>query len=118
MSTILGMASIRINGREIKTEGKSTLNPGGFSRTQHMGGGKVWGLSRKMAAPSIQLTIAAAEDMDVVEISNWEEVTVMFEGDNGLNYMMTGSATEGPATLDEDAGTISANFLGTNLVKV
>jgi hypothetical protein len=27
--SILGMAAIRINGREIKTEGKSTLNPGG-----------------------------------------------------------------------------------------
>lgn len=118
MATILGMASIRINGREIKTEGKSTLNPGGFARTQHMGGGKVWGLSRKMAAPSIKLTIAAADDMDVIEISGWEEVTVMFEGDNGLNYMMTGSATDTPAELDEDAGTISANFIGTKLVKV
>lgn len=27
MANILGMAAIRINGREIKTEGKSTLNP-------------------------------------------------------------------------------------------
>lgn len=35
--SILGMAAIRINGREIKTEGKSTLNPGGKTRTQHMG---------------------------------------------------------------------------------
>ena len=34
--SILGMAAIRINGREIKTEGKSTLNPGGKARTQHM----------------------------------------------------------------------------------
>ena len=118
MSTILGMASIRINGREIKTEGKSTLNPGGFTRAQHMGGGKVWGLSRKMAAPSIKMTIAAAADMDVIEISSWEEATIMFEGDNGQNYMMTGSATDNPAELDEDAGTISANFIGTKLVRV
>lgn len=46
MAKILGMATIRVNGREIKTEGKSILNPGGFSRTQHMGGGKVWGIPR------------------------------------------------------------------------
>ncbi|EHD3449966.1 phage tail protein, partial [Escherichia coli O152] len=32
MAKILGMATIRVNGREIKTKGKSTLNPGGFSR--------------------------------------------------------------------------------------
>lgn len=116
--SILGMAAIRINGREIKTEGKSTLNPGGKTRIQHMGGGKVWGTSGKMAAPSIQMTISAAQDMDVIEISNWENVTVMFEGDNGLTYMMTGAATAEPATLEEDGGTISANFIGTKLVKV
>lgn len=116
--SILGQAAIRINGREIKTTGKSTLNPGGKTRTQHMGGGKVWGLAGKMAGPSIQMTIAAAEDVDVVEISGLEGVTVMFEGDNGLTYMMTGAATAEPATLDEDAGTISANFLGEKLVKV
>ncbi|EMO4249246.1 phage tail protein [Citrobacter freundii] len=118
MAKILGMASIHINGREIKTEGKSTLNPGGFSRQQHMGGGKVWGNSRKMAGPSIKLTIAAAADMDVIEISGWEDVTVMFYGDNGLNYMMTGSATDNPAELDEDAGTISANFIGEKCVRI
>ena len=116
--SILGMAAIRANGREIKSTGKSTLNPGGYARTQHMGGGKVWGYSRKMAGPSIQMTLAAAEDMDVVEISSWENVTIMFEGDNGLTYMMTGAATAEPATLDEDAGTISANFIGEKLVKV
>ena len=63
MANILGMAAIRINGREIKTEGKSTLNPGGYARQQHMGGGKVWGNSRKMAAPSIKLTIAAESNL-------------------------------------------------------
>ncbi|EIJ6701617.1 phage tail tube protein [Serratia marcescens] len=115
---ILGMAAIRVNGREIKTEGSSTLNPGGYARTMHSGGGKHWGTSRKMAAPSIQLTIAAAEDMDVIEISNWENVTVMFEGDNGLSYMMTGAAAENPAELSEDNGQISVTFLGTKCVKV
>jgi hypothetical protein len=49
--SILGMAAIRINGREIKTEGKSTLNPGGKTRTQHMGGGKVWGLAARWRVP-------------------------------------------------------------------
>jgi len=118
MSSILGMAAIRINGREIKTEGKSTLNPGGYQRQQHMGAGKIWGISRKTAAPSIKLTIAADQDVDVIEISNWEDVTVMFYGDNGLNYMMTKAATDSPAELDEDAGTVTANFIGVQCVKV
>ncbi|HGY4723284.1 TPA: phage tail tube protein [Citrobacter amalonaticus] len=118
MANILGMAAIRINGREIQTEGKSSLNPGGYDRQQHMGGGKVWGNSRKMAGPSIQLTIAADQNVDVIEISQWEDVTIMFYGDNGLNYMLTRCATDKPATLDEDGGTVSANFIGVKCVKV
>jgi hypothetical protein len=69
--SILGMAAIRINGREIKTEGKSTLNPGGKTRTQHMGGGKVWGL-RQDGGSLDPDDHRCREDMDVIEISNWE----------------------------------------------
>ncbi|WP_332831742.1 phage tail tube protein [Escherichia coli] len=39
---------------KLKPRGNPRLNPGGFSRTQHMGGGKVWGISSKMASPSHQ----------------------------------------------------------------
>ncbi|WP_256259141.1 phage tail tube protein [Citrobacter freundii] len=31
---------------------------------------------------------------------------------------MTGAATDKPAELDEDAGTVSANFIGIKCVKV
>lgn len=48
---ILGMAAIRINGREIKTAGKSTLNPGGYARTLHSGGGKHWGIPASWLGP-------------------------------------------------------------------
>lgn len=64
------------------------------------------------------MSIAAAEDVDVIEISQWENVTVMFEGDNGLSYMMTGAATDNPATLSEDSGAIDVTFIGTKLVRV
>ncbi|HID8084402.1 TPA: phage tail tube protein [Serratia marcescens] len=115
---ILGEAAIRVNGREIKTNGASTLNPGGFARTMHSGGGKNWGYSRKTTHPTVQVTIAADEDVDVIEIGQWEQVTVMFEGDNGLSYMVTGAAAENPATLSEDNGQIEVTFIGTKCVKV
>nr|WP_213680122.1 phage tail tube protein [Serratia marcescens] len=115
---ILGEAAIRVNGREIKSKGTSTLNPGGFARTMHSGGGKNWGYSRKTTHPTVQVTIAADEDVDVIEIGQWEQVTVMFEGDNGLSYMVTGAAAENPATLSEDNGQIEVTFIGTKCVKV
>ncbi|CAI0743553.1 MULTISPECIES: phage tail tube protein [Serratia] len=115
---ILGEASIRVNGRELPTKGASTLDPGGYARTMHSGGGKNWGMSRKTTHPSIQLSLAADEDLDVIEIGKWENVTVMFEGNNGVSYMMTGAAAENPAKLSEDNGQIEVTFIGTRCVKV
>ncbi|BEM86475.1 phage tail tube protein [Serratia marcescens] len=115
---ILGEASIRVNGRELPTKGASTLNPGGYNRTMHSGGGKNWGYSRKTTHPTVQVTLAARDDVDVIEIGQWEQVTVMFEGDNGQSYMVTGAAAENPAELSEDNGQISVTFIGTKCVKV
>lgn len=44
--SILGMAAIRINGREIKTEGKSTLNPGAMPAPS------IWGAARSGGTPA------------------------------------------------------------------
>lgn len=112
MGMILGEVTIRVNGKEIKSKGGATLNSGGYSRAQHMGAGRVWGMSRKFAPPSIELVIAADEDVDVMEINAIENATMIWEGDNGTSYMMTQCAVGEPASLREESGDISATFLG------
>ncbi|WP_311567235.1 phage tail tube protein [Photobacterium arenosum] len=109
---ILGFAVIRGNGVELKTKGGAKLNPGGYSRTSHGGGGKVWGNSKKFEAPALDFKLAADEDVDIIELNDMEEVTITFEGDNGLTYMITGAALENPAELDEDSGDISGRWIG------
>mgnify|MGYP000585426059 CR=1 FL=1 len=74
MGQILGEVIIRANGQELKTKTGAVLNPGGFTRTQHTGGGKVRGTSKRYTAPSIELVIAADEDVDVMEINAIETV--------------------------------------------
>ncbi|WP_332832940.1 phage tail tube protein [Escherichia coli] len=109
MAKILGMATIRVMAAKLKPRG----NPRESGRLQsHPAYGRRQGLGhlQQDGLAVHQGDHCAAADMDVIEISSWEDVTVMFYGDNGLNYMMTGSATDNPAELDEDSGTISANY--------
>lgn len=118
MGMILGEVTIRANGKQLKTKAGAVLNPGGYTRTQHNGPGKSWGKSRKYVGPSIQMIIAADEDVDVMEINAMENVTLTWEGDNGVRYMMTNSSTNEPATLREDSGDIDATFFGDKTVGI
>lgn len=118
MGQILGEVTIRANGKQLKTKAGAVLNPGGYTRTQHTGPGKVWGKSQKYSPPSIELVIAADEDVDVMEINAIENATMTWEGDNGVSYMMTQASTNEPATLREDSGDIAATFFGDKVVGI
>ncbi|MDM5074681.1 MULTISPECIES: phage tail tube protein [Aeromonas] len=118
MGMILGEVTIRANGKQLKTKAGAVLNPGGYTRTQHTGSGKTWGKSRKYSPPSIELVIAADEDVDVIEINAMENATMTWEGDNGVSYMMTQASTNEPATLREDSGDIAATFFGDKVVGI
>ncbi|MGT0149979.1 phage tail tube protein [Vibrio metschnikovii] len=51
---ILGEVVIRHNGKQLKTKKGSSLNPGGYNYTDHMGPGRSWGPSREYVTPTIQ----------------------------------------------------------------
>ncbi|MGK4473802.1 phage tail tube protein [Aeromonas molluscorum] len=118
MGMILGEVTIRGNGKQFKTKAGAVLNPGGYTRTQHNGPGRSWGKSKKYAGPSIEVVIAADEDVDVMEINAMENMTMTWEGDNGVSYMMTQASTNEPATLREDSGDIAATFFGDKTVRI
>ncbi|EQB9058557.1 phage tail tube protein [Vibrio parahaemolyticus] len=117
MGRILGEVVIRANSKQLKTKKGSTLNPGGYTRTKHTGPGRVWGESKEYTPPTIQVVIAADEDVSVVDINKIENATLTWEGDNGVDYMMTGSSPSEPFTLS-DSGEITGTFGGDEVVEV
>ncbi|MDD9158309.1 phage tail tube protein [Aliivibrio sp. S4TY2] len=116
MGSILGEVVVRHNGKQFKTTKGSQLNPGGYTRTPKVGPGRVWGQSKEYTVPTITMVIAADEDVDVLEINAIEFATLTWEGDNGVDYMMTDSAPQGPATLS-DSGDINVVFQGNKVSK-
>ncbi|MDM5132908.1 phage tail tube protein [Aeromonas piscicola] len=118
MGQILGEVTIRVNGKQIKTKGGSTLDPGGNDWTQHVGPGVVWGESKKYLPPKIEnLSIAADEDVDIISIKSISNAQLVWEGDNGVSYMMTGCVC-GQATLNEESGDIKTSFMGRKIVRI
>ena len=111
MGQILGQVVIRANSKQLKTKKGSTLNPGGCKYTLHAGPGKIWGKSKEFVAATVSVVIAADEDVDVVEINKITDATLNWEGDNGVNYMITGASPQDPFQLS-DSGDITGTFEG------
>lgn len=118
MGQILGEVTIRVNGKEIKSKGGATLDPGGNEWTQHTGAGKVWGESKKFTAPKLTgVAIAADEDVDVLEVRAIANATITWEGDNGVSYQLS-SCFCTSATLGEADGDVKAEFSGRKITRI
>jgi hypothetical protein len=109
--SILGQVVIRVNNKQIKSKKGSTLNPGGFNFTSHNGPNRIWGKSKEMVPSTVSVVIAAAEDVDVVEINKIENASLTWEGDNGIDYLITNASPQSPFTLS-DSGEITGTFEG------
>lgn len=108
MSNIIGDAEIRLNGTVYPSK-SATLKTGGKFASGHDGGGVRHGLSLKYTGPSIDLTFAARSDIDVLNINNGNDITIVFNGNNGQRYMLTGCAPSGEGYSLNDTGEISGS---------
>ena len=100
---ITGVATIRVDGQEFPTERGATLNPGGVNRETKMAGRRVY-YNEEPVAPTLQATVLHTEDIDLVEVGNIRDATVLFECDNGQDYMLTGAFVTETAELSSGEG--------------
>lgn len=114
---VLGQVTIRVNGKQIKSEKGWTLNAAGFTTTEHRGPNRSWGVSREYVNPTLSGPIAAAEDVDVLEINAIQGATIVWEGDNGMDYLITNCSPQEPFTLS-DSGQLSGTFRGDKMERI
>ncbi|OEE50479.1 phage tail tube protein [Vibrio anguillarum] len=115
--SVLGQVVIRVNNKQIKSKKGCVLNAAGFNSTEHLGPGRSWGASYEYVAPTVQVPIAAAEDVDVLEISAIRNATLVWEGDNGIDYLLTNVSPQAPATLS-DSGDINVTFRADKMERI
>ena len=61
-------------------------------------------------APTLQSTVLHTEDLDLIEINKIRNATVLFEADNGQDYMLTGAFVTETAELNSSEGTFRMNM--------
>lgn len=112
MAQLLGRARIRANGKELLTLAGSTLKIGGEKRTAVVGALSVHGHTVETVPPMLSCKITQAGDITVDFVDAIKDATILWEGDDGRNYVITGGFCEGDSELAEKGGEISASFSG------
>ena len=102
---ITGTATIRVDSKEFPTERGATLNPGGMKRTPKMAGRRVY-YNEEPVPPQLTASVLHVEELDLVNINNIRDATVLFECDNGQDYMLTGAFVTEVSELNSGDGTL------------
>lgn len=106
-----GTAYISLNGRRIGTvPGSGKLNPGGVVRTPITIDGGVTGYTEKPQHSEIECEIAMSGDVDIMDINNATDMTIMFETDSGQAYVVRSAAVAEP--VKHEAEKTAAKFFG------
>ncbi|WP_292999573.1 phage tail tube protein [Nevskia sp.] len=115
---ILGRATIKFDGRTVLSKKGSTLDPGGVARTPVVGSRSVHGFTEELTACSLDVKITQTDEIALEEIRAIEDATIVFEGDDGVSYVITGAFSTTTPKLAETEGEISATFSGTSCDRV
>lgn len=118
MAQLLGKVRLRANGKELLTLAGSTLKTGGVKRSPVVGANGVHGFSEEIVAPMISCKISQTSDVDVTFIDSIKDATGIWQGDDGVNYSLTGMYCLGESELTEKGGEISTGFSAMSCVRI
>jgi len=107
---ITGRATIRVNGKVLKTENGATLNPGGSNRKGNPGGGTNHGYQEEDVIPSLECSVFHMKDTSLRELSDITDATIMFETDTGVKFTLREAYVTEPAVLDAGSGMVPLKF--------
>lgn len=103
-----GSATIRVNGREYPTLQGANLTVGGLTKSDVVGY-RVYGWKGTPAAAVVTCTIPNHEEISIMELNGMDEVTLIFESDIGLKWLMSRAWNTGESALTGE-GDISTTF--------
>lgn len=112
-----GTAYLTLDGTRIPTMPKSAkLNPGGVKRTPIVIDGGVVGYTEEPTASEVECEIAMTSDVDIIQLNEATDMTIMFQADSGQNYVVRNAALSEP--LKHEAEKTPAKFFGAKAEKV
>ena len=112
MAQTLGRATIKYNGKSLKTDKGAKINLGGVERKPVVGD-QVHGYAEDMTAPFIDCVISVTKDTDLEEVKNITDATVTFEADSGQMWVLKNAWSSVPVEVTAgEGGKVPVKFYG------
>lgn len=103
---VWGQTRIRVNGEELDTEGKSTLELGGIQREAVQADNRAGYFTESTQPSKLTCMVLVTPSVRLDEMRKWDDVTATMEADTGQTYVINHgytadivSVSEGKATL-------------------
>lgn len=112
MAQVLGRATIKYDGKALRSDKGAKINVGGVSR-KVIEGDQVHGFAEETKAPFIECEVNLAKGESLVELGKITDATVTFEADTGQTWVLKDAWVEDPPEATAgDGGKVKLKFVG------
>jgi lipopolysaccharide export LptBFGC system permease protein LptF len=109
---LLGRASIKYNGKLLRTEKGAKINTGGVKR-KGQEGDTVLGFSEETAIPFVECEVAVAKGDSLLDLNKVTAATITFEADTGQTWILKDAWLTDPTEATAgDGGKVKLKFEG------
>lgn len=108
---ITGNFSMRVNGVSLPLIGSATIKGLGGKNRKPVVGNAYHGWQEEVVAAEVEVTITHKRGMNITDIANITDATIIVDADNGSTYTLAEAACAGALELSNE-GQVKANFFG------
>lgn len=112
MAQVSGTIVVKMNGRSLRSDAKSTMSLGGKERDAKYADHDLLGFCEKPIAASLKGTLYHTAESDLQGLADARNVTITFETDTGRVYTIRNAFSTKPPELTGGDGEISIEFMG------
>lgn len=104
MAQITAKFILRLNGKELRSDGKGKITPGGNKREAVVGPDVVYGFKEETVAPELEFKLHHTADVSLKELQEITAATVVAETDTGKQFIYNNAFTLDAIQLDGGDG--------------
>lgn len=117
-NTVTGTVVIQADGTSLRTMEGATLGYGGKSREPVYASGQLIGYVEAPVGATVSATLAHTSDSDLALLASGTAVTLIFQCDSGVSYVVRDAFLTEPPELSANGGGVTVNWTGQPAEKV
>lgn len=117
MAQFTGTCVVRMDGLSLQSKDKAKIEIGGFERTAVYTDHSFAGFVEKPICSKVTFTAAHSATLDLIAIRNAKNVSIEFETDGGVAFLVANAFCVKPPELTGGDGDVAIEFMGKEAVQ-